>query len=87
MTESTPFSERCLPVSASLFLEVFLDVILLILACRQAGADLIFEGNILNFCTCLALPFFIVLFPAGYLADHLPKRTVIIRLQNQHYQI
>ena len=78
MTESTPFSERCLPVSASLFLEVFLDAMLLILACRQAGADLICEGNIFNFCTCLALPFFIVLFSAGYFADHLPKRTVII---------
>ncbi len=78
MTESTPFSERCLPISASVFLEAFLDVMLLILACRQAGADFIFEGNVLNLCACLALPFLLVLFPAGYLADHLPKRTVII---------
>ena len=69
MTESTPFSERCLPISASVFLEAFLDAMLLILACRQAGADLIFEGNVLNLCACLALPFFAVLFPAGYFAD------------------
>ena len=69
MTESTPFPERCLPVATSLFLEVFLDAMLLILACRQAGADFIFEGNILSLCACLVMPFLVVLFPAGYFVD------------------
>lgn len=78
MTESAPFTKRITPVAISLFLEVFLDAMLLTVTYRLTEGNLIFEGKLLKFSAFFALPFLVMLYPAGYLTDHLPKRSLLI---------
>lgn len=76
--DAVPVPRRISPLAGLMFLEVLTDSVFLCLASFVCGGALPFPGGgpTLPF-LCFALPYILFQMPSGFLADRLPKRSII----------